>query len=144
MADIASELITYLKTIGGVTALVGTGTAARIYYGDAKQGVALPYVVVDLKSGTSHEHLNGISGLAMSRVEVNCYGATSAAAWALAEAVRLAPLQKYRGTMGSTYVHEVASPDGYGKEYIPPVTGDNRKRFNFVRDYFVHYAEATS
>lgn len=144
MADIASELITYLKTKSAVTDLVGTSTAARIYYGDAKQGVALPYIVIRVFDGTSHEHLGGITGMAMNRVEVNCYAATSSAASALAEAVRLAPLQKFRGTMGSTYVHEVASPQGYAREFEPPTTGDNRKRFNFVRDYFIHYAEAKS
>lgn len=144
MADICTELITYLKTITAVTDLVGTSTAARIYFGDAKQGVDLPYIVIRVFDGSSYECLGGISGLASNRIEVNCYGATSASAWALAEAVRLAPLQKYRGTMGSTYIHEVASPQGYAKDFEPPTNGDNRKRFNVVRDYFVHYAEATS
>lgn len=144
MPDIATEVVTYLKTISAVTDLIGTGSNARIWYGDAKQGASMPYIVIRVFDGESAEHLGGISGLATNRVEINCYGSTSSSAYTLAEAVRLAPLQKYRGTMGSTYVNEVASPQGYSREFDPPSAGSNQKRFNFVRDYFLHYAEATS
>jgi hypothetical protein len=141
MPDICTEVITYLKTKSAITTLVGAGSEARIYYGDAKQGVSLPYIVIRVFEGESAEHLNGISGIATNRVEINCYGSTSSEGYSLAEAVRLAPMQKYRGMMGSTYVHEVASPQGYSRDFDTPSNGDNRKRFNFVRDYFIHHAE---
>lgn len=142
MPDITSELITYLKTKTAITDLVGSGSAARIYYGDARQGVALPFIVMRVFDGESQEHLTGISGLATNRIEINCYGSTTSQAYNLAEAVRLAPLQKYRGTMGTTYVNEVASPQGYARDFDQPTQGDNAKRFVFTRDYFLHYQEA--
>ena len=39
------DLITYLKSISAVTALVGSGTSARIKPDVAKRTWALPYIV---------------------------------------------------------------------------------------------------
>jgi len=143
MADIGTEIITYLKTKAAVTSLIGSGTAARIYLHEAKQGVALPYVVIVVYSGESHEYLSGISGLSENRVEINCYSATNAGAFALAEAIRLAPLQMYKGTIGTT-AGSVRSPDNYSQEYVTPIPGDNTKRFLVSRDYFVTHLEAVA
>lgn len=143
MADIGTEIITYLKTKSAVTDLIGSGTSARIYLHEAKQGVALPYVVIVVYEGSSHEHLTGISGLAENRVEINCYSATNAGAFALAEAIRLAPLQMHKGVIGGTH-GSVTSPQNYSQEYVTPVPGDNVKRFLVSRDYFVTHTEATS
>jgi hypothetical protein len=143
MADIAEELKTYLKSISAVTDLVGAGTAARIYTHRAKQGVTLPYIVFQVYEGQSYEHLTGITGVAMNRVEVNCYAATSSAAYTLAEAVRLAPLQMFRGMMNSTFVHNVTSDGGYERDFDPPDRGGNQRRYFVSRDYLITYEEPT-
>lgn len=143
MADIAADLITYLKTISAVTTLVGAGTSARIYSHASKQGVALPYIVFEVYEGTSSEHLGGISGLASNRIEIWTYESTSAKAYTLAEAVRLAPLQMLNhSTVGSTYVHGVNSNGSYRRGFDPPVKGSNQKRYWISRDYIFHYTEA--
>jgi hypothetical protein len=64
MPSVEANLITYLKTKPAVTGLVGTGDDARIYLEFAKQGVALPYIVIELISGQSFETLSSISGIA--------------------------------------------------------------------------------
>ena len=143
MASISSELKTYLKTKSAVTDLIGAGTAARIYPHTAKQGVALPYIVYEIFQGESYEHLGGISGLAENRIQIDCFAATSEGAYALAEAVRLAPVQMFRGTMGSTAV-TVSSDDGYESGYEPPEKGGTQKLYFVSRDYFITYAEATA
>lgn len=144
MASIGSELITYLKTIPAITALVGSGSAARIYKRKIKQGVTVPFIRIEVFEGTSSETLTGISGIAVNRIQIDAYGADSEAAHTLAEAIRLAPLQMYRGTMGSTDVHGVTSPQTYRNGDDPPSKGSPSNRYYASRDYFITYSEATS
>ena len=113
MPSIAGELITYLKTKSRITDLVGAGAAARIYIDDAKQGVALPFITMEIYSARSEEWLKGISGLATNRIEINAYAATYESAYQLAEEIRLAPLQHYQGDMGATWVSSCTAFDGY-------------------------------
>jgi hypothetical protein len=143
MPDICDELRTWMKTKTAITDIVGTSTAAKIYQHDAKQGVAPPYIVLHVFEGSSSETLSAIAGVAMNRVQVDCYGLTNSAAYALAEAVRV-NLQMYRGTMGSTAVLNVTSNGGYERLFDPPSTGANQKRYIYSRDYLITYREATS
>jgi len=110
MADIIDEFKTYLKTIGAITTLIGTSANARIYDDIPKQKVPLPFLVVaEGGGGSSEEYMGGIAGMAEAVLHVYAYGATRTAANALAEAVRLAPVQGYRGAMGSTQTRCLAS-----------------------------------
>lgn len=144
MPDILSDLRTYLKTKSAITSLVGTGDAARIYFHDAKEGATLPLIILEIFEGESNEHLTGISGICSNRVQVDCYGVTAAAAYTLAEAVRLAPLQMYRGNMDTSKVNNVTSNVSYRRGFDPPVTGSAQKRYWVSRDYVITYTEATS
>jgi len=148
MPSILSELKTYLKTKSAVTNLVGATTAARIYQYTAKEGVAMPYVVLDMVPGESHEHLGGITGIARNRIIIDAYAATELASYALAEAIRLIlqPIGKdgTRPTFGSTVVHGIASDGSYEADFEPPVKGGAQKRYVYSRDYFISYAEAVS
>lgn len=148
MPSIISEIKTYLKTKSAVTDLIGSGTAARIYLYAAKEGVALPYVIVDMIPGDSHEHLGGISGVARNRVVIDAYAATESAAYTLAEVIRLIlqPIGRdgTRPTLGSTVVHGIASDGSYEADFEPPVKGGAQKRYYYSRDYFVSYAESVS
>ena len=101
MPDILDNLRTYLKTKTAITDLVGTTTAARIYIHEAKQDAALPFIVLHGFEGISEEWLSGIVGNCTTRVQVDCYASTRPGAYALAEAVRLAPLQMFRGAIWS-------------------------------------------
>ena len=143
MADICSELRTWMKTQATITAIVGATTSAKIYEHDAKQGVAPPYIILHVFEGSSSETLAAIAGVAMNRIQVDCYGLTANAAYTLAEAVRV-ELQMYRGIMGSTAVLNVTSDGGYDRLFDPPSTGANQKRYVYSRDYLITYREATS
>lgn len=144
MADIADELKTYLKTITNITNLIGVGTAARIYPTRPAKPVALPYIVFEVFEGSSAEHLDGISGIAKNRIQLDAYAATSGAAHALAEKIRLAPLQMYRGLMGSTFVNNTSSNGGYRRGSVPPVKGGHKLEYWVSRDYMITYSEPTS
>ena len=122
MADIKEELKTYLKTNSAITDLVGSGTASRIYTHRAREKKkggtrgTLPYILVASSGGQSFEHLGGIAGLATTAVNVWACASTSAGADTLAEAIRLAPLQGYRGfinTTKATVSAQAHRDDGY-------------------------------
>lgn len=144
MPSVAANLITYLKTKPTITTLVGTGADARIYELEAKQGVALPYIIIQVFDGISYENLSTISGVAENRVQIDCYAASAAEAYTLAEAVRLAPLQMYRGTFGDGWSNGIRSPQSYESGKTPPTQGGNDHKFWYSRDYFITYQEATS
>lgn len=144
MADIVDEFKTYLKTISGVTSLVGSSTSARIYDDTPKQNVSLPFlVVVEGGGGQSNEYMGGIAGMAEAVLHVYAFGTTRAAANALAEAVRLAPVQGYRGLMGSTQTRCLAgSHRDSGVD--DPRDGSYAPRFWCRRIFNVFHYEATS
>ncbi len=144
MASIGANLKTYLKTKSSVTALVGVGAAARIYTHLAKQGVQLPYIVYEVFEGDSSETLTAIAGVAENRIQIDCYGKTEQEAYDLAEAVRLAPLQMYRGQFGDAEALAVVSEDGYRLGIDKPTRGVNSRRYWVSRDFSITYREATT
>lgn len=100
------DLIDYLKTIASVTAFVGTGTAARIYWEEARQNAALPYLVLTSGDGESHRHVAGLAGVRKSTVHCYCHADLPSASESLAEAVRLAFGEtRQRMTIGDTFVN---------------------------------------
>jgi len=149
VADIASELKTYLKTISDITDVIGATTAARINLHLARQkwteNGAVPYIVYHVLTDTSHEDLTGESGLIISQIQIDCYGTTSAQAYSLAELVRTALMITNgagRYTMGSTYIHSVSSVGGYERDFVPPPQGrDVPTAWVYSRDYRLGYAE---
>jgi hypothetical protein len=143
MADIANALKTYLKTITAVTDEIGTGDNARIYLDEARQGAALPYVVITTFAAGSKEDLQGAVGVAQNRVQVDCYADSSAKAFMVADAIRLAPLQGRRGTIGGVYAYDVSSDGGYDRGSDHPSTGSEQTRYICSRDYVITFVEAT-
>jgi len=97
------DLVTYLKTQSGVTALVGAATSARIYPVYAKEKAALPYLIYAQNGGESFRHLGGGSGARRTVLQVFAYAATQSGADELAEQSRQS-LANHRGAMGSSNV----------------------------------------
>ena len=140
--EIGDEIAEYLKSKPAITDMIGVGRKARIYEDSAKQGVDLPYIVFQVFQGTSQEHLNGIAGLASNRIQIDAYGSSRAEASVLAEKIRLAPLQMFRGRLENTFVSNVTSDASYDRGSDPPSKGSDRRRFWQSRDYIVTYREA--
>lgn len=143
MAGIGSELKDYLKTKSPITNLVGSGNNARIYKDRAKQGVDLPYIVYEVFRGSSAQHLQGITGIASNRIQVDAYAVNEEQSYQLAELIRLAPLQMYRGMMNETFVHDVNGDIGYEQGSTDPVQGSEQRHHWTSRDYIITYREAT-
>ena len=99
-----SDLLVYLATKAGLTALVST----RIYpqlastraFRVSQTGAAYPYIVIQQISGDHVRHMQGPSGLAKERYQFDCIAETQTVANQVAEQLRLA-LDGYRGDMGT-------------------------------------------
>jgi len=92
-----AALIAKLLATAGVTALVST----RINWSRRPQGAALPAIVLHRVSGTPDVHHAGASGLVVSRVQVDCWGASYGSAKAVARAVE-ATITAQTFTQGAT------------------------------------------
>ena len=81
--------------------------------------------------------------MAQNRVEVNVYAATSAGAHQLADAIRVAPLQAWRGDVPGGHFASVVSNGSYEQRKEMTEKGNRPKRFIFSRDYLITYTEST-
>ena len=140
MADLGSAVRGYLAADAGVLALV----AARIYPDVLPQGYtirtggALTYTIID----TSHDHMiNGLAGIARSRVEFAAFASTRAGANIIAEAVRASDLQGYTGAMGGVSIESVRLEDGIQTLDERPTDGSQEHRYLTVFDYLIAYQE---
>ncbi len=103
--SVTSDFITYLKAQSAITALVGSGTSARIYPDIVKQGAQRPCIVI--KKVASHEEmgLTGGLGLFQTVFEVLSVGASRDSADTLGDTVT--DIEGGNVTMGSTSVTEI-------------------------------------
>lgn len=72
-----------------VTALIGAGTGMRLYsFGEAEQGVAKPYAVWQIVSGSPENYLAGRPDLDSVTLQVDVYAATADSARRVRDAIR--------------------------------------------------------
>ncbi|WBM34147.1 DUF3168 domain-containing protein [Pseudomonas sp. NY11382] len=72
-----------------VTALLGSGTAMRFYsFGEAEQGVAKPYAVWQVVSGSPENYLAGRPDADSITLQVDVYADTGEAARKVRDAIR--------------------------------------------------------
>ncbi|UDU80095.1 DUF3168 domain-containing protein [Pseudomonas sp. HN2-3] len=72
-----------------VTALLGAGTDMRLYsFGEAEQGVAKPYAVWQVISGSPENYLAGRPDLDSVTLQVDVYATTGDSARAVRDAIR--------------------------------------------------------
>lgn len=72
----------------GVTALIGTGPVRLYPFGEAPEGVLLPYAVWQLVSGSPENYLAGRPDMDGFTLQVDVYAATGASARAVGAALR--------------------------------------------------------
>ena len=140
MADLGAAVRGYLAGNAGVAALVAT----RIFPDVLPQGYtiktggALTYTIID----TIHDHLiNGLSGIARSRIEFAAVSSTRAGANLIAESVRASGLQGYTGAMGGVAVESVMIVDGIQTMDERPTDGTQEHRYMTIFDYLIAYQE---
>lgn len=123
-----------LATNAPVAAFVGgTGIGtARIFLSDAKQGAALPYIIIDQYDSEPFDTTSGVSTVDHDLVKVFVYAETSRSAIDLAELCRDA-LDGQSGTYNGRVVKYMRylRNDGYNVDLI------NRKAYVREHDYQV-------
>jgi len=136
VAQIIEEFVTYLKTIGGITSLVGSGSSARIWQQDGpRESTTQSCICVVLQSDNSIDHLGGSSTLSWCDISIQCYAATPTDRNMLAAAVDAAlPHDNSVTAIGSLAVTEIVGmasrSDG---DYAGPIGSDARLYYsNFV------------
>lgn len=141
MADVGDAIRGFLIADAGVSALV----ASRIYPDVLPQGYtvatggALTYTVID----TVHDHLiNGLSGIARSRIEFAAFAVTRAISNSIAEAVRASGLVGTTGLVGDVRVESVMIVDGVQTLDERPTDGSQQHRYLTVFDYMIAYQES--
>ena len=85
---IGQDIIAVLRGLSAVTALVGSGTSARIYEDNAPRETTAAHIIVEVDGDRSLNDLTGKGGLRISDVNLICRSASRVGADALAEAVR--------------------------------------------------------
>lgn len=140
MSDLGTAVRGFLIADAGVLAL----TSTRIYPDVLPQGYAvatggaLTYTVID----TIHDHLiNGLSGIARSRIEFAAFSGTRAGANAIAEAVRASGLAGTTGTVGGVDFESVMLDSGIQTLDEQPTDGSQDHRYFTVFDYLIAYQE---
>lgn len=107
----------------GVTALLGTGPTRLFPFGNAPQGVTLPYVVWQAITGMPENYLGHAPDIDRFTIQIDVYADGVSAARQVAEALRDAI---------EPHAHIV----GWNGESTDPDTG--HKRYGFDVDWFVH------
>ena len=143
MADIGTAVRGHLTANknSSLFALVGN----RIYPDVLPQGFsvrnggALTYTIID----TVHDHLiNGLSGIARSRIEFAAFASTRAGANLIAENVRAFGLQGYTGAMGGVLIESVMIASGIQTLDERPTDGSQEHRYMTIFDYLIAYQES--
>ena len=141
MADLGEAVRGFLIADAGVLAL----TSTRIYPDVLPQGYsvatggALTYTIID----TIHDHMiNGLAGIARSRIEFAAAAKTRVAANAIAEAVRASGLAGTTGTVGGVFFESVMLDSGIQTLDERPTDGSQEHRYFTVFDYLIAYQES--
>lgn len=87
--SVGSDVYDLLRVNVGVTALLGSGAAIRLFPNTIAQGVAMPAVAYAVNSDPV-ALLDGTVGIVQSRVVVQCWAEGIAQAQAVADAVQAA------------------------------------------------------
>jgi len=140
MSDLNAAVYNVLANDSNVSNEVG----ARIRPDAIDQNETLPAIAYWRVSGVAINEMNGsVSGLARSRVTVECYAASREAANQLAEYVRIA-LINARGTYDGTKVRNFLV-DTHQQHFIEnPTDGNAVFRYVTAQDFNVHYIEDVS
>lgn len=88
IADVRVGLRALVLGESAITAIIGSGAASRMYPVVLKQGVKDPSIVYQRISGVGDHHMQGASGLAQSRIQIDCWAASIDTATTLANLVK--------------------------------------------------------
>ena len=132
MANLDEGLFQHLSADAGLQALLGAGTAMKLYWDHMRQAVEPPFTVLTLVDEPRLRSVDGDGCLANPRVQIDSFATTRAAARAVASAVA-ARLNDFRGQLGfpTTQVEcKGVALEGTRVSYL-----DNRELYRVSQDF---------
>lgn len=136
MSDINTALFGKLTGSSAITAIVGSGTAARVYPGIAPQGTARPCIVYSRTGSEYDPCLSARLGWANSDIQVISIADTYLGAEALAAAVR-ATLEGWTSSSTPAVQHSMIQSDAPD---IVSVEGSDAPIHIVVQSYNIRHA----
>lgn len=127
-------VIAAIKAAASVTAIIGAGTAARVYPSAAPQNAAKPYIVVHRIFERDNELTEGAGKYWMSRIQCDCVAETATAADGLGEALKLALGDIVKQTVGGRSGVDIMIEGTDVSEH-----SDDRKSFARKIDFYVYW-----
>ena len=148
LADSRKGLVAYLYGDATISTLVG-GAVARADGGDRIFAVKLPQrikatsIVYRFISGVGDHHMQGASGLARPRIQIDCYAASLDDAWTLANAVK-ERIDGFSGSMlwGDNSPEEAIVVQGIFMQNEFEDYDEAAELYRVSRDYFVWFEES--
>lgn len=130
MLDLRPELRSFLLADPSIAAVV----VNRVYPGQMPQGVSATSIVYTRISGGGDYHMQGLSGFARHRYQIDAWALKADSAASLADLIR-DRIDGYRGAMGAVTVHGIFFQD-QREDY-----DEEAKLHRTGRDYFIDFAE---
>lgn len=143
--SLEGDIRTALLAMNAVTALVGTGSAARIrpYMLDDRDDKTEEHIIVEVDRATPQNDLTGLGGLTYAEVNISCRAITPTQAIALATAVKrngTSPGTGLAGYGGSgTAFHAVLEDEVTGRTLWDD--GSQRAWYTVEQTYVMSYSE---
>lgn len=139
--NIFEDLRTALLGMSAVTALVGSGSSARIW-NSWPRTYTVPCIVIDVDQETPANDLSGKGGLVFAAVVVTCRDDDQSDSHALAEAVRLNGTNPGTGLAGYSGTFDAILDNGQHAE-VPKGDGSTAYWYDHVLDCTLIWSEAT-
>lgn len=136
MKDMRRALRSHLMGSAEIAALVGD---TRIYTVKMPQGTTADTIVFNRISGAGDYHMQGLSGFAAHRYQIDAWAPTADGASALADLIR-DRIDGYRGDMGSLSPPTVTVLGVFMADQREDYD-DAAKLHRMSRDYFIHFRE---
>lgn len=141
---IEATLRTFLKTLGTVTAIVGSGGDARIRPARYRESDTLPAIIIEVDSENPRNSLDGLGGLVYADVNIQCRAFEQEDARALAEAVRVNGTDPGTGMAGTDQSgFQAVLESTSAAMFIPEDAASAKGYFNVDCLYTVSFAEVT-
>lgn len=128
----------YARSVASTTVTDNIGT--RLYPDQAPETASTPYAVYSEISRTHEHSMAGASGLARSRIQVDCFATTRALADTAGEGFREL-WDGWRGTTGTVNVRSCMIDDE-STDYVAPVDANETGMYVRRIDFIVWYVES--
>lgn len=135
MKDIRPALRSFVLGSPEIAAVV----VARMFPGKLPQGTTQASIVYNRVSGAGDYHMQGLSGFAKHRIQIDAWAPTAEVASSLADLIR-DRIDGYRGDMGSMSP-PVVTVQGVFMVDQREDYDDAAKLYRMSRDYFIDFME---